>query len=69
MSYICELRFEYDTSSFVRSAYCSICSERMPAPNPSVTNSADRVLWFAQRFIEHKKRRHPETKDELPKAS
>jgi transcription elongation factor Elf1 len=69
MSHICELKFEYDAASFVKSAYCSICSERMPTPNPSVTNSADRVLWFAQRFIEHKKQRHSETENELPKAS
>jgi hypothetical protein len=69
MSYVCELSFEYDAASFVKSAYCSICSERMPAANPSVTNSADRVLWFAQCFIEHRKRRHSDMKNELPKAS
>jgi hypothetical protein len=54
-----ELAFEYNESSFVVSATCSRCAEKMPAPDPTVTLTRDRVLWFAQHFVEHKKQRHP----------
>lgn len=64
-----ELVFEYNEASFVVSGTCSICGEKMPQPPPNISLSADRVLWFAERFIEHKQHRHPteggETKNRL----
>lgn len=50
-----KLVFEYDDTSFVVTATCSRCSEKMPHPHLNATLSADRVKWFAKRFIEHKK--------------
>jgi hypothetical protein len=53
-----ELVFEYDATSFVTSAHCSICGEKMPAPDVNLRQSADRVMRFAQQFLEHKNQRH-----------
>ena len=53
-----ELVFKYDDKSFAVSATCSLCGEKMPLPHPNLTLSADRVMWFAKHFIEHKKQRH-----------
>lgn len=50
-----ELIFGYDEeTSFVVSAVCSRCGEKMLAPDPKITLSRDRVFWFATRFLEHK---------------
>jgi len=41
----------------------------MPTPSPHITFTRDRVLWFAQYFIEHKKLRHRiDNVLEFPKA-
>ena len=60
MAQISELAFKYDDNSLVVSATCLLCREEMAPPHPEVTLPRDRVLWFAERFIEHKKQRHPE---------
>jgi hypothetical protein len=58
MSLRSELAFQYDDRSFVVSATCTRCGQKMPTPSSNVTFTRDRVLWFAQRFTEHKKLRH-----------
>lgn len=69
MSERSELVFQYDDNSFVVSATCSLCGEKMQKPPSNVTISRDRVMWFAMRFLEHKKQRHSEIESELGKAS
>ena len=64
-----ELVFQYDANSFVVSATCLRCGDKMPEPPSNVTVSRDRVLWFATQFVEHKKQRHSEVENELGKAS
>ena len=58
MSLTSELAFQYDDRSFVVSATCIRCGQKMPPPSSNVRITRDRVLWFAQRFTEHKKLRH-----------
>lgn len=69
MAHKSELVFQYDDSSFVISAKCSLCGDKMPQPPANVTLSRDRVLWFAKRFLEHKKQLHAEAAVKLRKAS
>jgi hypothetical protein len=54
----CELILDYGADSFVQSAHCSICEEKMPLPDRTIELPAARVTWFAQRFLEHRKQRH-----------
>jgi len=58
MSRRSELAFAYDKNSFPISANCRRCGEEMPKCDPSVIDSADVVLWFAQQYLEHKLRKH-----------
>lgn len=33
----------------------------MPDPPKAIGMAADVVLWFSQQFLEHKKRKHPDS--------
>lgn len=54
-----ELAFSYDQRMHPVAAKCRLCGEGMPAPEPDLGSPADIVFWLAQRFIQHKKRKHP----------
>lgn len=58
MSRRSELAFGYDKNSFPISANCRRCGEEMPKCDPSVIDSAEAVLWFAQQYLEHKLKKH-----------
>jgi len=54
-----ELIFTYESdNAYVASARCSVCNQEMPAPGRDVTVSWDRVLWFAEHFVVHKREHH-----------
>jgi hypothetical protein len=69
MSVRSELVFQYDHTAFVVSATCSVCGEGMSHPPSNVRLPRSRALWFAKRFLEHKKQRHFEGHSEVRKAS
>jgi hypothetical protein len=54
-----ELAISYDEDMFPVSAACTYCGERMPKPVAGLRSRADIILWFAARFLEHKRLRHP----------
>jgi hypothetical protein len=54
-----ELVIRYDDQVRPVSAQCSGCGQQMPAPPPTLQDSADIIQWFSVQFIEHKKRNHP----------
>jgi len=51
--------FEHDrATSFLTSAHCSMCQETTPAPKREVNEAMDRVRWFAEQLVEHKRVHH-----------
>ena len=54
-----ELSFSYDEHARPLSAKCAQCGEKMPSPGPELKSSADVIMWFAARFLEHKRLTHP----------
>ncbi len=53
-----ELRMSYDENSNPVSAKCSLCGEQMPPGTPRITNSIDKIEWFAAQFRVHVARSH-----------
>ena len=49
-----ELTIKYGPASYVVSAACSLCGEKMPQPDANLELSAERVQWFSERFLAHK---------------
>jgi len=56
-----ELAIAYDRYFYPLAASCTCCGERMPDPPKAIGMAADVVLWFSQQFLEHKKRKHPDS--------
>lgn len=54
-----ELAFFYDQSMRPVAAKCRLCGEGMPEPDLELRSPADIVFWLSQRFIEHKRQKHP----------
>ena len=48
-----ELRFVYDDSMHPIGATCNACGEQMPKPDPALIESADVIMWFSEKYIEH----------------
>jgi hypothetical protein len=53
-----ELEIEYDQETNPVSAMCTACREMMPRPPADIVNSADIILWFSFKFIEHRRLKH-----------
>jgi hypothetical protein len=49
-----ELRFVYDENMRPIGATCSSCGEKMPKPDPALKDAAEIVMWFSERFLEHR---------------
>ena len=53
-----ELHFDYDDRMHPIGATCSACGEWMPRPDPRLKDSAEIILWFSEKYIEHRKLKH-----------
>ena len=54
-----ELAIRYDDKLRPVAAHCSSCGLQMPVPPSDLHDSADVINWFSDRFIEHRKQKHP----------
>jgi hypothetical protein len=54
-----ELVIRYDEHLQPISAQCSSCGQQMPHLPSDLQDTPDRVLWLSDRFIEHKRTKHP----------
>jgi hypothetical protein len=53
-----ESKIDYDQEMKPVSAMCTACREMMPKPPADIVNSADIILWFSFKFIEHRRLKH-----------
>jgi len=56
-----ELKIGYDNTMKPISATCIACGEKMPLPPAKLYNlneSADTIVWFSERYIEHRRLKH-----------
>jgi hypothetical protein len=53
-----ELKFEYDDEAKPISATCTACGEKMPKPPRDLQNSADIIMWSAEKYIGHRNLKH-----------
>jgi len=54
-----ELIIRYDPDMRPVSAQCSSCGQQMPNLPTDLRETTDRIIWFSDRFIEHKQSKHP----------
>ena len=54
-----ELVIRYDANLRPISAQCSSCGQQMPSLPSDLPDTPDRIVWFSDHFIEHKKQKHP----------
>ena len=54
-----ELVIRYDPDLRPISAQCTSCGQKMPSLPSDLDDTAARIIWFSDHFIEHKKRKHP----------
>ena len=66
-----ELVIRYDADLQPISAQCSSCGQQMPSLPSDLHETADRVIWLSDRFIEHKKSKHstPPYRNRAPQQS
>ena len=53
-----ELKFSYDDNMHPIGATCGACGEKMPKPDPDLKDSADIIVWFSEKYIEHRRLKH-----------
>jgi len=53
-----ELKINYDAEMNPASASCTACGEKMPLPPVDLKNSADVIVWFSGKYIEHRSLKH-----------
>jgi len=53
-----ELVIRYDANLRPISAQCSLCGQQMPHLPSDLHDTPDCIIWFSDRFIEHKKSKH-----------
>lgn len=51
------IRYDYDLRPV--SAQCSSCGQPMPKPPSDLHDTAALIMWFSDRFLEHRKLEHP----------
>lgn len=54
-----ELKFTYDDKMHPIAATCGACGEHMLKPDLALKDSADIIMWFSEKYIQHKKEKHP----------
>jgi hypothetical protein len=63
-----ELEIEYDQEMTPVSGMCTACREMMPKPPADIVNSADIILWFSVKFIEHRRLKHLRQREEIARG-
>ena len=53
-----ELHFDYDDSMHPIDAICSACGEKKPKPGPEPQETADTIVWYSEKYIEHRTLKH-----------
>jgi hypothetical protein len=56
---IAQLTIRYDHNLRPVSAECSSCGQQMPPPPSDLHDAAGIIQWLSDRFIEHRKQKHP----------
>ena len=54
-----ELIIRYDHQLRPISAECISCGQHMPKPPSDLNDDSKIILWFSERFVEHRKEKHP----------
>jgi hypothetical protein len=58
-----KLTFIYDAEMRPVAAKCTRCDRLMLPPPSTLHDAADIVMWLSQRFLEHKRLKHPTALD------
>lgn len=53
-----ELKIEYDGQMKPIRAVCNGCGEKMPLPLADLQNAADIIVWFSNKYLDHRKLKH-----------
>jgi len=53
-----ELKIDYGERMKPISAICTACGEKMLTPPADLENSADIIVWFSEKYVEHRRLKH-----------
>jgi hypothetical protein len=53
-----ELQIEYSDQMKPISATCAGCGEKMPMPPVDLENTVDVIVWFSNKYLDHRKLKH-----------
>jgi len=53
-----ELKIEYDAHMKPIRAICNGCGEKMPLPPADLQKAADIIIWFSNKYLEHRRLKH-----------